>query len=184
MKRMATRDYSENHVATFHRTSTDHYAQWKNSDLLALGLETMPKQVDKLKALHNVKKLRSGHSQILIDAFDVSSPGTSVETTSSKHFETRARPQRLSASIKVYSDELYTSLAQGVVSIKLRKTSNFQKFLPFSVGNSDTEILRFDLGIDSTLSHLAQSMSTRPLTNALNAGLRKNRLARASKDLV
>jgi hypothetical protein len=42
-------NFEEQARARFHRTSTEHYEQWKRTDILEIALNSMPKQVTKHK---------------------------------------------------------------------------------------------------------------------------------------
>ena len=44
-------------IAPFHKSFTKRYEQWKRKDLLAIALQTLPKQVKKDKVLYNLAKL-------------------------------------------------------------------------------------------------------------------------------
>jgi len=47
----------------FCKSFTKRYEQWKRGNLLAVALETMPKQVDTAKVLDNLLKLHSARAE-------------------------------------------------------------------------------------------------------------------------
>ena len=51
----------------FCKSFTKRYEQWKRGNLLAVALETMPKQVDRDKVLDNLIKLHSARAENLSD---------------------------------------------------------------------------------------------------------------------
>jgi hypothetical protein len=61
------RDLDEQVLGTFIKSYSKRYEQWKRGDLLAVALETMPKQVDKEKVLDNLVKLMSEYERRLKD---------------------------------------------------------------------------------------------------------------------
>jgi hypothetical protein len=52
-------------AGSFYRASSQRYEQWKRMDLSTIALETMPKQVDKTKALNDLLKLHSDFTEDL-----------------------------------------------------------------------------------------------------------------------
>jgi hypothetical protein len=52
-------------IIPYNKSFSKRYEQWKKADLLAIALETMPKQVDKDKVLDNLIKLKSDRAHVL-----------------------------------------------------------------------------------------------------------------------
>ena len=48
------KDFEQQTLASFAKSFTKRYEQWKREDLLVLAIETMPKQVNKSKLLRNL----------------------------------------------------------------------------------------------------------------------------------
>jgi hypothetical protein len=64
MEEVGVRDLEQQALGPFRKSFTKRYEQWKRKDLLAIALQTLPKQVKKDKVLHNLAKLnweRSGN---------------------------------------------------------------------------------------------------------------------------
>jgi hypothetical protein len=57
MQETGVRKLEQQALGPFRQSFTKRYEQWKRGDLLAIALETMPKQVDKDKVLDNLMKL-------------------------------------------------------------------------------------------------------------------------------
>ena len=53
-----TRDLEQQVLRIFSKSYSKRYEQWKRQDLLAVAIETMPKQVDDDKVIDNLIKLK------------------------------------------------------------------------------------------------------------------------------
>jgi hypothetical protein len=53
-----TRDLEQQVLGLFSKSCSKRYEQWKRQDLLAVAIETMPKQVDDDKVIDNLIKLK------------------------------------------------------------------------------------------------------------------------------
>jgi hypothetical protein len=53
-----TRDLEQQVLGIFSKSFSKRYEQWKRQDLLAVALETMPKQVDVEKVIDNLIRLK------------------------------------------------------------------------------------------------------------------------------
>ena len=53
-----TRDLEQQVLGLFSKSYSKRYEQWKKQDLLAVAIETMPKQVDDDKVIDNLIKLK------------------------------------------------------------------------------------------------------------------------------
>ena len=58
MEETGVRNLEQQALGPFRKSFTKRYEQWKRGDLLAIALQTMPKQVKKDKVLHNLAKLK------------------------------------------------------------------------------------------------------------------------------
>jgi len=58
MNEEATRDLEQQVLRIFSKSFSKRYEQWKRQDLLAVALETMPKQVDAEKVIDNLIRLK------------------------------------------------------------------------------------------------------------------------------
>ena len=59
------KDPEEQVLGTFIRSYSNHYEQWKRTDLLFVALQTMPKQVKKKNLLKNLIKLNTEFTERL-----------------------------------------------------------------------------------------------------------------------
>jgi hypothetical protein len=59
------RKLEEQGLAPFHKSFTKRYEQWKRGNLLAVALETMPKQVNRDKVLDNLLRLHCARAENL-----------------------------------------------------------------------------------------------------------------------
>jgi hypothetical protein len=57
MEETAVRNLEQEALRPFCKSFTKRYEQWKRGNLLAVALETMPKQVNRDKVLDNLLKL-------------------------------------------------------------------------------------------------------------------------------
>lgn len=58
MNEEKTRDLEQQVLGLFSKSYSKCYEQWKRQDLLAVAIETMPKQVDADKVIDNLIKLK------------------------------------------------------------------------------------------------------------------------------
>jgi hypothetical protein len=58
MNEEKTRDLEQQVLGIFSKSYSKRYEQWKRQDLLAVAIETMPKQVDDDKVIDNLIKLK------------------------------------------------------------------------------------------------------------------------------
>jgi hypothetical protein len=58
MNEEETRDLEQQVLGLFSKSYSKRYEQWKRQDLLAVAIETMPKQVDADKVIDNLVKLK------------------------------------------------------------------------------------------------------------------------------
>ena len=58
MNEEETRDLEQQVLGLFSKSYSKRYEQWKRQDLLAVTIETMPKQVDADKVIDNLVKLK------------------------------------------------------------------------------------------------------------------------------
>jgi len=58
MNEERTRDLEQQVLEFFNTSYSKRYEQWKRQDLLAVAIETMPKQVDTDKVIDNLIKLK------------------------------------------------------------------------------------------------------------------------------
>lgn len=58
MNEEKTRDLEQQVLELFIKSYSKRYEQWKRQDLLAVAIETMPKQVDDGKVIDNLIKLK------------------------------------------------------------------------------------------------------------------------------
>jgi hypothetical protein len=58
MNEEKTRDLEQQVLGIFSKSYLKRYEQWKRQDLLAVAIETMPKQVDTDKVIDNLIKLK------------------------------------------------------------------------------------------------------------------------------
>jgi hypothetical protein len=65
MEETAVRNLEQEALRPFCKSFTKRYEQWKRRNLLAVALQTMPKQVDKAKVLDNLLKLHRGFAEDL-----------------------------------------------------------------------------------------------------------------------
>ena len=57
MEENGVRNLEQQVLGPFRKSFTKRYEQWKRKDLLAIALQTLPKQVKKDKVLYNLAKL-------------------------------------------------------------------------------------------------------------------------------
>ena len=65
MEETAVRNLEQEALRPFCKSFTKRYEQWKRRNLLAVALQTMPKQVDRAKVLDNLLKLHRGRAEDL-----------------------------------------------------------------------------------------------------------------------
>ena len=58
MNEEKTRDLEQQVLGLFSKSYSKRYEQWKRQDLLAVAIETMPKQVDADKVIDNLIRLK------------------------------------------------------------------------------------------------------------------------------
>jgi len=58
MNEEKTRDLEQQVLGLFSKSQSKRYEQWKRQDLLAVAIETMPKQVDTAKVIDNLIRLK------------------------------------------------------------------------------------------------------------------------------
>jgi hypothetical protein len=58
MNEEETKDLEQQVLGLFSKSYSKRYEQWKKQDLLAVAIETMPKQVDVDKVIDNLIKLK------------------------------------------------------------------------------------------------------------------------------
>jgi hypothetical protein len=58
MNEEETRDLEQQVLGLFSKSYSKRYEQWKRQDLLAVAIETMPKQVNADKVIDNLVKLK------------------------------------------------------------------------------------------------------------------------------
>jgi len=58
MNEKSARDIEQQVLGTFIKSYSKRYEQWRRQDLLAIALETMPKQVDAEKVIDNLIRLK------------------------------------------------------------------------------------------------------------------------------
>lgn len=58
MNEEKTKDLEQQVLGLFSKSYSKRYEQWKKQDLLAVAIETMPKQVDVDKVIDNLIKLK------------------------------------------------------------------------------------------------------------------------------
>jgi len=58
MNEEKTKDLEQQVLGLFSKSYSKRYEQWKKQDLLAVAIETMPKQVDADKVIDNLIKLK------------------------------------------------------------------------------------------------------------------------------
>ena len=58
MNEEETRDLEQQVLGLFSKSYSKRYEQWKRQDLLAVAIETMPKQVDADNVIDNLAKLK------------------------------------------------------------------------------------------------------------------------------
>jgi hypothetical protein len=65
MEGTGARNLDQQALGPFRHSFTKRYEQWKRGDLLAIALQTMPKQVNKDKVLDNLIKLNCERAENL-----------------------------------------------------------------------------------------------------------------------
>ena len=58
MNEESTKEVEQQVLGAFIKSYSKRYEQWKRQDLLAVALETMPKQVDAEKVIDNLVRLK------------------------------------------------------------------------------------------------------------------------------
>ncbi len=65
MNEESAKDIEQQVLGVFIKSYSKRYEQWKRQDLLAVALETMPKQVDAEKVIDNLIRLKCEFSKRL-----------------------------------------------------------------------------------------------------------------------
>jgi hypothetical protein len=65
MNEESAKDIDQQVLGVFIKSYSKRYEQWKRQDLLAVALETMPKQVDAEKVIDNLIRLKCEFSKRL-----------------------------------------------------------------------------------------------------------------------
>jgi len=136
----------------FCKSFTKRYEQWKRGNLLAVALETMPKQVDKAKVLDDLLKLHSDFAEDVNEEIGAPALEPSVETISHKLGETtfeismeKKQKQRFLTSLEMFLHKLFEGDAHSADFIEPQQPGSSQESLPFSVQDNNPHFLSFQI---------------------------------------
>ena len=137
-------------VAPLHKSSAQWYEQWKRTDLAAIALETMPKQVNRAKVLDDLLKLHSDFAEDLSEEISAPEIKSSLETTFHKLEDTTfkisvEKKQEPLTGFETFLRKLVYGDTHSRTAIEPQQPSRFPEFLPFSVRLNNVYFLRFQM---------------------------------------